>query len=373
MGNSVNSKSKKCFNSEQYNEEHAAKNIENFISTSKSNNAKYVFLFIRHAFSCANYIKESQLFGSLTQGFYFPAAPLTSVGINQSENVGKNILNNLKSLPDDLQLIDATYSSNLPRAIETAYYINKGLGRFRKVVPINGVKESGSSRENIPLSYEEYKQLYPQLESILPNVESNIAGISEEILKPGGLDGNPVKSEVLMDKDSFYRTLVSELKSKKYNDSEKVYIVPIVSHGKSIEKYLLSRSDCKGKIGNLGIVSISTDSEGNFLGNPVRIFQGFSKKEGKQLVKSSGGLTHDNKCIYGKGRSFSSIPRNLLNRITKSGKIQKFSFNKKSKSHKKKSKSHKKKSKSHKKKTYKKKSKSHKKKTHKKKTKSHKK
>ena len=88
-----------------------------------------ILLFVRHGFSCANFVKETRLIGGgLSQGLQmmggFPASPLNAAGIAQAEAFGA-VLKHISDDDKDIIFSPEFYSSNLPRAIETAFYIQK--------------------------------------------------------------------------------------------------------------------------------------------------------------------------------------------------------------------------------------------------------
>ena len=352
-------------------------------TTPKETPTRYIYLFIRHGFSCANYVKQTSMpgIGSMTQGLRFPASPLTTTGIRQAREVGQQIIKAIH-LDDELngqyQLSREFYSSNLPRAMETAYYLQQGtaaavldarsaggaVARFGRgeIVPIDGVKESGNTGENKPMDIEEYKKYYPQFNEIVSRIRDNDVknnfGVTKPILQAGGDGQKPVKGNILLGTDhrvAFFKALAAEMKAvakrrrrQRQKDGEppeggdnKIVVVPIVSHGSTLTKHLLSESLFPdAKLGNVGIIAVATDAVGNIIPNTVThkkatlVFSGFSKKTGANDYKKTGGwkskicpriadsdgedgcegtaatprpATRITTCDYGKDRNWSSL------------------------------------------------------------------
>ena len=263
-----------------------------------SETPNFVILFIRHGFSCANFIKQEKTGGGIRQGIKafggFPSSPLNKIGIEQASAFG-SALSSLEHTPLSFRFSPEFYSSNLPRAIETAFYIQQKISETAKtIIPINHVKESGSGGENTSKSLAYYRKHYPQIDDLVETggvkIESpDYKGVPDAIIpdKFGGWDdgtaGAP-RTDIFnfsgatpADKRrAFISNFITYWKSVHPALAKAPggpIIIPIVSHGSTMKKFFTDGE----KLGNLGAVAINVSCGDDCEGVPEDLVRAKAK------------------------------------------------------------------------------------------------
>ena len=219
-------------------------------------------LHIRHGFSCANSAKEAG--GNLGKQQDYTASVLHKEGIKQAQELGKTLGSDVDI---KTEISDTFYSSVIPRAIETAYYIQQGMGRQNpKVCPVKGLREKAKgvdigivgenyNKDNFGISQECFSKLYPKAYKNIKGdstIQTQTRCARSLILDLSGYDNFAAVSDERFDggrmnktREEYGRHLYDTL--MEFNNGKK--FIPVVSHGGVIEKLT------GVKVDNTGIVA----------------------------------------------------------------------------------------------------------------------
>lgn len=209
-------------------------------------------LWIRHGFSCANYMKMTDRLYKISGHIEYDA-PLTKLGYEQAYSVGPLIFDTVSKENKKLEFIPIFFSSMLSRALETAYNMKKGLTKVDSLfskIPI------------VAVPYIEEKSAFPNIEKIVKidkqNEPQNINILEKELpfkvnvlenLNPYSKSGEPITrvSVKKFYKDSLPKIFKNLRKSFGYRVNNNSVLI-LVSHGHLIK-------EATGvNIGNVGAV-----------------------------------------------------------------------------------------------------------------------
>jgi hypothetical protein len=268
-------------------------------------------LWIRHGFSCANFLGSTDPLYVLTGRLEYDAR-LTGLGYRQAnemaplifEKLGKirvksGISSNSANYEKDsekLNLIPILFTSVLSRAIETANGLNQGLLKnelIEKPYPIVTIPYV----EEIPLSTSTSNFIYLDKQNEPRNIHEvrEDTGVDVDVyeeITPYDEYGEPIKRVSI---SLFYKDLLPKihnlLEKEGYEIDDKT-VITVVSHRKTIERATGVRN-----IGNIGAV---LQNYQNYEKNSSELlFEGFSHKNAVQYIeesdlKSSRMITRDN-------------------------------------------------------------------------------
>jgi broad specificity phosphatase PhoE len=217
-------------------------------------------LFIRHGFSCSNYIKETDWKYLITTN-YEPDTKLTGLGKKQAYNNGTEILEKVHNL--GLNMLPYFFTSVLTRAIQTAVYIREGLeaGENIPIITIPNVEEIGAKY---------FKQFDYQNQG--RNINEVRDDLELEIHSFGAHDNN---GDIKKSKgpSNFYTDRLPILVDEfDVHDGD---VLIVVSHRKAIEKIT------GVSLGNLGAVlqEVSVSNNKFVPKSAMEIDRGFRKEE----------------------------------------------------------------------------------------------
>jgi broad specificity phosphatase PhoE len=216
---------------------------------------KFEFFFVRHGFSCANFVKEHSTFNPIQHTFY-PDPELTVSGVGRSETLGPSLLNAIhKKWPQHDWTIGA---SVLLRAQETAFLmVAKQFKEKIYVMPY--------VNESPPFSFLQTLDNKP----LLPNDQKNILANKYEDVLINDTDAYEVSVESKY-KPSFEKFIGWAKKNLDYfgENDDGIYRAVVFTHSKFIQDLIketnLPQGWVKGqKIRNNEAVFFSVDDNNN--------------------------------------------------------------------------------------------------------------
>jgi broad specificity phosphatase PhoE len=193
-------------------------------------------LWIRHGFSCANYLKFRDPMWLLTS-VYENDAPLTNMGQRQIEAGSSVIFKKvfkMKKRSKKLNIVPIFFTSILTRAIETADSLKKGPTKKYKIIIVPYVEEISRFPWLTPFVFLD-KQNQPRYLDTLYN-DINIPFNVYDNLSPYDEKGRPVKTVSV--KNFFEEglpTIMENLKNSGVSVNSQTTIV-VVSHRKTIKE-----------------------------------------------------------------------------------------------------------------------------------------
>jgi hypothetical protein len=243
-------------------------------------------LWIRHGFSCANYLGSTDPLYVLTGRLEYDAR-LTGLGYRQANEMAPLIFKKLGKITKDsekLNLIPILFTSVLSRAIETSNGLNQGLLKnklIEKPYPIVTIPYV----EEIPLSVSTSNYIYLDKQNEPRNIHEvrEDTGVDVDVyeeITPYDEYGDPIKRVSV---SLFYKDLLPKihgLLEKEGYETDDNTVITVVSHRKTIER---ATGVCN--IGNIGAV---LQNYQNYEENSSELlFEGFSHKNAVKYIEES--------------------------------------------------------------------------------------
>lgn len=200
-------------------------------------------LWIRHGFSCANYLKLVDPWYRFTSRNEYDA-PLTKLGTQQAQDSASLIferVSNIRKKGKSINIVPIFFSSNLSRAIQTASNLKKGLIKDGYDLDIPLVVIPYVEEHSLPLYFD--KNNKPRNKKELKDL-----GIKFSHLDVYDKDGNPKYRNSVK---NFYKKGIPEIVNYLKEDGYPINsnsIITIVAHRGTIEEATGIR------IGNVGAV-----------------------------------------------------------------------------------------------------------------------
>jgi len=220
---------------------------------------KFEFFFVRHGFSCANFVKEHSTFNPVQHTFY-PDPELTVSGVDRSETLSPYLL---KAINQKWPELDWTIGASvLLRAQETAFLmVAKQFEEEIYVMPY--------VNESPPFSFLQTLDNKP----LLPNQQTNILNNKYEGVKINATDAYDVSVEAKY-KPSFKKFIGWAKTHLNYfgENEDGIYRSVIFTHSKFIQDLIKETNLPKGwvkdqKIRNNEAVFFSVDDNDNITMN----------------------------------------------------------------------------------------------------------
>ena len=244
-------------------------------------------LWIRHGFSCANYLSTVDPIYVVTGRNEYDAR-LTGLGVRQASTTAPIIFRKMIRI-EGLTVIPLIFTSMLSRAIETSDGVNKGLledSFIQKPYPIVTIPYV----EEIPLSVKASQFIYLDRQNEPRNIHKVRKDIGVDVsvyeeINPYDEYGDPITTFNI---ERFYEDSLPKIIKLLKKEGHKITddtVITIVSHRKTIEK-------ATGvSVGNVGAVlqnfEIFNSSEEDLNYKPIDceiLFEGFSDKWGLENI-----------------------------------------------------------------------------------------
>lgn len=244
-------------------------------------------LWIRHGFSCANFLGSTDPLYVITGRLEYDAR-LTGLGYRQAHKMAPLIfkkIGNINANSEKLNMIPILFTSVLSRAIETANGLNQGLLKDQFIIkpyPIVTIPYV----EEIPLSTSTSNYIYLDKQNEPRNIHKvrEDTGVDVDVyeeITPYDEYGDPVKRVSV---SLFYKDLLPKimtlLEKEGYQVDDRT-VITIVSHRKTIE-----RATSIKNIGNVGaVLQHYQNSRSN--SSSELLFEGFSHKNAVKYIEES--------------------------------------------------------------------------------------